>query len=99
MVSKPRFVEQRGTDRRCDPQSYDRRPPIGGPVDSLLPLARENNVVIPLRGPASVDAVLFKVVVDLDIELFAVRVGVISNQRFVVKSRIPDFKRPQPTIG
>src|SRR2546428_588870 len=38
MVSEPRFVEQRGTDRRCDPHNYDELAPVGNIATALYDL-------------------------------------------------------------
>src|SRR6185369_5960875 len=45
-----------------------------------------------------VEAMLCEVVIDLDIELLAIRIRVVSNQRFVIKSRIADSAGQQPLV-
>src|SRR6185295_10343477 len=68
------------------------------PADSVGPLAAQNDVIVHLSAPASVDAVLCEVVIDLDIEPFAIGIRVVSNQSFVIESWIADSARQQPLM-
>ncbi len=98
MVSEPCFVQQRRAQRRCDTNIDNVRAAVGEPADPVWPLTAQNDIIVELIVPASVDAVVCEVVIDLDVELLAIGIRVVSNQRFVVENRIAHSARQQPRM-